>query len=94
MKAVGPQITILLYAFYMENILFCIERVTYQELPQSGAKCNKKGLQKGRAKRAPLLLRPCLLHFALFWGSSWYATLSVQNSRLKCSVPSGKHKMH
>ena len=41
-------------------LLFCIERVTYQELPQNNAKCKKKGRQKGRAKRAPLLMRPFL----------------------------------
>ena len=50
------------YFFFAElnQLLFCIERVTYQELPQNNAKCKKKGRQKGRAKRAPLCLRPFL----------------------------------
>ena len=65
------------------DVLFCIERVTYQELPQNNAKCKKKGRQKGRAKRALLLLMPFFLHCALFWGNSWQVTLSIQNSSWK-----------
>ena len=33
-----------------------LHAVTYQELPPNNAKCSKTGEQKGRAKRAPLLL--------------------------------------
>ena len=48
------------------NLLFYTERVRNQELPQNYTKCGKKGWQKGRAKRAPLLMRPLLHIFAVF----------------------------
>ena len=58
------------YHFHV-YVLFCTERVTYQELPQNNAKCNKKGLSNKRARFARPFCRPFLLHFALFWGNSW-----------------------
>ena len=56
---------------FQNSLLFCIERVTYQELPQNNAKFKKKGLSNKRARGARPFCRPFFLHFALFWGNSW-----------------------
>ena len=52
----------------VQELLFCTERVTYQELLQNNAKCSKTASSsKWGASRAPFYFcRPFLLHFALF----------------------------
>ena len=51
-----------------EVVLFCAERITYQELPQNNAKCsNKKAGKNGAASRPILLMRP-FCYFLRYFG--------------------------